>query len=359
MIVVTWSMLPIYAARSIGAFVDAIAGREEVVVLRVPTKRFPVKGAAEMTHTKVIDVASNDPRSIVDVVGEMPRVIVSGGWGHPAFMRWVKAVKGKGGMAIVCTDEPYRGNGFKEILRKWRYKLLLARHIDYMFVSGNGGVKKFAEYYGFPRDRVVTGLYAGDPKLFFNGEKITERPKRFIYVGHYDENKNVKWMCQAFAEACKRIGDCSWSLDVYGGGPIEGELKVLADTLNAQFADSKPITINGYVNADQLGPMYRNSRCFVLGSHAEQWGVVVHEATMSGCMLLLSNHVGSRFDFSRPENCVEFDPDSLESFTAGFESIMRMDDERQIAAQNCSIELGKQFSPQVFAERLMGMTSRK
>ena len=340
MIVFCWQQLPIYAARNIGAFVRM--SDEEVVVLRTVTDRFPIKGAAEMTGTKVIDVSPNDVRRIMDIVGCTPEIIVSGGWGDHGFWRWVKEIKGAGGYSIVCTDEPYRGKSWREILRKIRFKMFLARHIDFMFVAGAGGIKQFVEYYGLSKSRVVEGLYAGDRQLFYNGKPIVQRPKKFIYVGHYDANKNVTAMCRAFG----RVQKNGWSLEVYGGGPLEQELK--------RF-ENEFIHIHGYVNADQLGPMYRDARCFVLGSHAEQWGVVVHEACMSGCMLLLSNHVGSRFDFAMPENSVMFNPDSEDDFARGFDEVMNKTDDECLSAQQKSLELGLRFSPDKFAVNLMQM----
>ena len=343
MIVFCWAQLPIYAARSIGAFVRAT--NEEVVVLRTVTNRFPIKGAAEMTGTKVIEVKPDDQRSLVEVVGAMPRVIVCGGWGIAAFWRWLKEVKQAGGKTVVCTDEPYRGRGWYEWVRKIRFNLQLRCYIDMMFVAGGGGELKFADYYGMPKDRVITGMYAGDPELFHDGRPIIERPKRFIYVGHWDENKNVLKMCRAFT----KVQRDDWTLEVYGGGPLEVELRKL---------ESDYVHILGYVNADELGPMYRDTRCFVLGSFREQWGVVVHEACMSGCMLLLSDRVGSKFDFAMPENAVLFDPESEEDFARGFKAIMDKPEGAQMAAQVESVELGRRFSPAIFARNLSQMISQ-
>ena len=41
----------------------------------------------------------------------------------------------------------------------------------------------------------------------------------------------------------------------------------------------------------------RRSRFFLLPSREEHWGVVVHEAALSGCGLILSDSVGSAPDF--------------------------------------------------------------
>ena len=40
-----------------------------------------------------------------------------------------------------------------------------------------------------------------------------------------------------------------------------------------------------------------NSKCLILPSLEENWGVVVHESSCCGCLLILSNKVGAREEF--------------------------------------------------------------
>lgn len=342
MVVICWSMLPVYAARAIGAFVRASG--LDVCVLRVPSTRFNIRGTESMTGCPVIDVERNDCRSISKVVGKMPDVIVAGGWANPCFMRWVKEVRKHGGRTIVTSDEAFTKKNLKQFIRKWRFRLLIAPFFDKVFVVGAGGKKHFIDYYGIPADRVFTGLYGSDPKLFFNGPPLKDRPKRFIYVGHYDANKNVLPMCTAFEQAVEHLGEKEWTLDVYGGGELEGELKK---------RESDHVHIHGFIQAEQLGALYRDARGFVLGSFSDKWGVVVHEAAASGCLLLLSTAVGAHYDFARPENSALFDPASVEAFQRGFEKLMTIPEEKLAHAQALSVQLAQGFSPEIFAQSLI------
>ena len=346
MIVICWSMLPVYAARAIGAFVR-LSGAE-VRVLRVPSKRFSHVGTSEMTGCPVIDVESGDQRTISEVVGEVPEAIVAGGWANPCFIRWAKEVRRHGGRTIVTSDEAFTKKSFKQFVRKWRFRLLIAPLFDKVFVVGEGGKKHFIDYYGLSPERVFTGLYGSDPNLFFNGPPLKERPKRFIYVGHYDANKNVLAMCTAFEQAVAHLGEAGagWTLDVYGGGELEGELKKRESTY---------VHVHGFIQAEQLGPLYRDARGFVLGSFSDKWGVVVHEAAASGCLLLLSTAVGAHYDFARPENAALFDPASVEAFQQGFEKLMTMPEDKLDAAQALSVQLAQGFSPEIFAQSLMAV----
>lgn len=342
MIAICWKQIPVYAAKCIGAFVDSVD--EEVVVLRWPGNRFAAENAEAYTHCRIIDVTDADERSLVDILGCVPRAILSGGWGAKSFRRWMREVKGAGGLVIAATDEAFVDRSLRQFLRKWRVKILYSRMIDYFFLAGKGGVKQFVDYYGFPRSRIVTGLYAGDPNVFYDGEPLKDRPKRFIFVGHLDGNKNVLMMCEAFLRARKAHPD--WELEIYGTGPLAERIPT-----------GNGIQFHGAIQSEALGEKYRASRCFVLGSHFDQWGVVVHEAASCGCMLILSNHVGARYDFARVENAETFDPDSIEEFTRAFQRIMSKDEDALSVAQRHSVELAKAFSPRIFADNLLKMIS--
>lgn len=342
MVVICWKQIPVYAAKCIGAFVDST--NEEVVVLRWPGNRFAAADAEKYTHCRIEDVTDTDSRSLVDIFGRVPEVILSGGWGAPSFRRWMREVKQKGGLVIAATDEAFVDRSFRQFLRKWRLKLLYSRYIDFFFLAGAGGIKQFVDYYGFPRSKVVTGLYAGDPRIFYNGVPLVERAKRFIFVGHLDANKNVLPMCEAFLKVHGRHPD--WELEICGSGPLEKSLP-----------DREGIVFSGPIASEDLGEKYRHSRCFVLGSHFDQWGVVVHEAASCGCMLVLSSHVGSRYDFAGEDNAVLFDPDSVTEFERALEDVVCRSKGELERGQKQSVELSERFSPAIFAKNLTRMVA--
>ncbi len=351
MIVITWMGLTQYGARCIGAFVKV--AREEVKVVQLQARRFAQGELSELTGCPIIDVEANDPRNLADVVGGMPDVIALAGWSAPSFVRWARDVKRNGGKVILGTDEAFTDKSLRQILRKWRFLLKFNPWIDRVFVCGEGGRRQFIQFYGLPESKVFSGCYASDPTLFFNGPPLKDRAKRFIYVGCFDENKNVLPMCEAFSRIRKRHPD--WELEVCGSGPLADQIGRYAGVEG--WTGKEPVSGNGFVltgfvNNAELGEKYRAARCFILGSHREKWGVVVHEAAASGCMLLLSSAVGSHFDFARTENAALFAPDSIEQFEAGMEKIVGMDGVQLETAQRTSVELAAQFSPGVYARNL-------
>lgn len=337
MIVICWEQLPIYAARSIHAFVETSG--QEVVVLTVPFKRFPIKGAEEQTGCRVIVVGRDDQRSLSELVGRIPEAILVGGWASPCFVRWAKDVRRSGGRVVLGTDEAFTDKSLKQRIRKLRFMWKFNALFDRIFVCGKGGLKQFYGWYGLPREKLITGFYGSDPLLFPNGKPLRERPKRFLFVGHFDHNKNVLPMCEAFL--CVRTRHPEWELELCGGGELEPEIP-----------KAPGIILTGFVQSEHLGEKYRNARCLVLGSFSEKWGVVVHEAVASGCMLILSEAVGSKYDFAEPENAVLFNPASVDALEAAMERIVAMTDEELAAAQAKSVELAAAFSPAIFAAGL-------
>ena len=351
MVVITWMGLTQYGARCIGEFVKVVG--EEVKVVQLKARRFEQGDLAQLTGCEIIDVEGNDGRELTEVVGLIPDVFVLSGWVAPAFVRWAKDVKRNGGKVFLSTDEAFTDKSLKQRLRKWRFLLLFNSWVDKVFVCGEGGRRQFVDYYGLPSNKVFTGCYASDPTLFFNGPPLRERMKRFIYVGRFDDNKNVLAMCEAFRRVHARHGD--WELEICGSGPLVAQIGDFAGVTG--WAGKNPVSGNGFVltgfvNNAELGIKYRAARCFILGSFREKWGVVVHEAAASGCMLLLSNAVGSHYDFAHDENSALFDPHSVEQFEAGMERIVSMNYQQLDVAQAMSVELAGRFSPVVYARNL-------
>lgn len=339
MIVLTWAGLTQYAVRNLRAFIRSTD--EEIVVISERTK-FLAKNLEEDLAHPVIWVDGNDTRSISEIVGVMPRVLLASGWGTPCFLRWTKEVKAAGGHTIVTPDEAWGVFPFlHDFPRAIRYRLFLRRLYDRVFVCGAGGRKLF-RFYGVPDKNIEEGLYSGDPTVFYDGKPLSQRAKKLIYVGRYIPLKNVLSMCEAFIRVTDKFPD--WTLELYGNGELE-----------TQLPRHPRIHVNGYVQTEQLGALYRDAQIFILGSWHDNWGVVVHEAALSGCLLLLSKHVGAAADFATPQNAAVFNPFSVADFSVAMERLMSFSDEEKDSGQKISVKLAQKFSPDFFASQMKKM----
>ena len=207
-------------------------------------------------------------------------------------------------------------------------------------------------FYGVPDDRIVEGSYGADNTLFFNGLPLPERPKRMIYVGQLCERKNVLRLCEAFV-AANEGGE--WGLDIFGCGPLGLTVR--------EYADKKSegrICVHPVAQPEELAEKYRTARLFCLPSLKENWGLVVHEAALSGCVLLTAKGVGASEDLLRPidqsnGNGIVFDPCDVQAMTKAFRKAMALTDDQLLVAQKVSCELAQSFGPTCFASAVKSM----
>ena len=353
MICFNWTGFPQYGARCVREFVKTMPEERCVVVAMRPD--VPIRGMEDLAGCPVIWVRPDEQRSIAEVCGEMPKWMGVSGWFSPLYNRWRDEVRAAGGRVICGSDNNLSFHGIRsvvvEILKAIRFRLLYRNKYDYFLVPGKSG-RRLMKFYGVPNDRIVEGSYGADNTLFFNGPQLSERPKRMIYVGQLCERKNVMRLCKAFV-AANESGE--WSLDLYGCGPLESALKDLADR-----ESNGKITIHPFAQPEELAQHYREARLFCLPSLREHWGLVVHEAALSGCVLLLSDRIGAGDDLLRPidnghGNGMTFHPYDVQSMTRVFKQAMALDDEQLKTAQRISCELAQGYGPARFASAIKSM----
>lgn len=310
MIVFAWEGFPQYAARCVGAFVKAT---NESVVVVATRPAVPIKGMEVLCGCPVTWIDDGPIK-----LGKIDTLFVSG-WGIPAFNRLRDEVRVNGGRVIGLVDNNFIFS-FKEILRAIRFRLFIRRHYDAFMVPGKSG-RKLLRFYGVPDGKIKEGLYAADDTLFTPGPPLEKRPKKIIYVGQFCARKNVLRMCRAFLNA-KLDG---WALVLYGSGPLKEELEGISS--NAREGVDGTIEVHGFLQPEELAAKYREARFFLLPSIEEHWGLVVHEAALSGCLLLLSKYIGAADDFLvAGENGWLFDPFDVDDMTCAIKRTMELDD---------------------------------
>lgn len=327
-----WAGFPQYAARCVGAFVRA-TGYECVVTALRPDAAL---GMEDVCNCPVIWTKGRTPVVGCPELEGVTHLFVTG-WFLPQYNELVRKVRREGGRVIALMDNDATvGSSARErilaFLKGVKFRFSISRMFDGYIVPGKSG-RQLLERYGVRPDLIRVGMYSADASVFHDGAPLAERPKRLIYVGQYVERKNVAALVEAFR--VENRGD--WRLDLYGCGPVA-------------IAAGDGVGVHGFLQVEELSGEYRKARAFWLGSHEEHWGVVVHEAALSGCVLALSNRVGAAADFAGRDNAVIFDPESGADMRRAMREVMDMTDDRLVQAQRESLELASRIGLNTFVE---------
>jgi glycosyltransferase involved in cell wall biosynthesis len=260
-----------------------------------------------------------------------------GGWAVPAFNALARQVREAGGKVALLMDNRWRGD-----LRQWvaplAFRTLYRGRYAAALVPG-GSARRYATWLGLPADRVFTGLYGADPEVFRPGPPLASRPRRFLFVGRLEARKGVRELFEAWRLVHARLPE--WELRLVG----TGALGVLAPALPR-------LKIGDFLQPSALAPEYRAARFFVLPSHEDHWGLVVHEAALSGCGLVLSRNVGARHDLASARNAIIVPPRDAAGLARGLETAASLSDSALEAAGAESLALAARFGPAPFAAGL-------
>lgn len=328
----SWNGLPQYAARLLREAILRL-GRDCIVVGSRPS--VPVKGMECALGQNIYWVDAGLAIGWRDLGLAPPRVYFQSGWSYPAFSALGREVKANGGTVIGFSDANWRGDMRQLALGPLAFRLLHRSQFDAMIVPGQQGAR-LMRYFGMPSNRIRTGMYGADPYLFNGGPPLAKRPKTFLYVGQFIARKNIQRLAHAFLRFSAR--EPGWTLHMTGAGEQRG------------LIPSDPrIVVEDFVQPEQLAERYRAARFFVLPSLAEAWGLVVHEAALCGCGLILSDAIGSGDDLAGASNAVRFSAGSTQALENALAAAAAFDQRQLVAAEATSRALARKFGPERFA----------
>lgn len=331
-VAIAWSGLPCYGARLIRAGIEQLG--EPVAVLGTPPD-VPAQGMAAMIGQPVHWVGSAQKTTWYSLGLPVPKVFFFTGWSEPVFMGLAHEVRKAGGTNIGMIDNNFRGT-WKQALGAIYFRTILKRLYDYFWVPGRSAAR-LAVKLGMPRDHIAMGMYSADTVLFQESPPMLARPRRFLYVGQFIERKNVLLLCDAFIEACRYMTNPP-ELLLVGSGP-----------LRHQLPSHPSITIENFATPDRIREWMTTSRWFVLPSKREHWGLVVHEAVLSGCMLLLSSAVGSISEFATEANARVVPTEDYSALVDAFRDLAALPDTELEAGRQASLRVAKRRSVEQWA----------
>ena len=195
-------------------------------------------------------------------------------------------------------------NSFKKILlldNTWLGSLkqnLWSRLFNYRYKSAFQGVwipgdehKTYANKLGFKDVEIQNGFYTCNTNLFNSFYLNTQHkkksifPKRFLYIGRYDDVKGIRQLWNSFINVAEK-NNYNWELWCVGTGKIwDSRVK---HPLIKHF---------GFIQPDKLKEIVQDAGIYILPSKYEPWGVSLHEMVSLGMPVLVSENIGSNIYF--------------------------------------------------------------
>lgn len=229
-------------------------------------------------------------------------VIVYTGYSYFSFWIAAAATKLTGKKFLFSTDSSGIEPRNKKRWKTWLKIILLPPifHIaDIVMVASTLG-KQIVMSLGIPEQRITLTPFVVDNDWWISQARkidvhtvrkewnIPESSTIVMFCAKLQPWKRPQDILRAFAKA-----NVLGSYLVFAGeGALRSELELEAKTLRL----AERVRFLGFVNQSQLPSVYSSADLFVFPSEYEPFGVVVNEAMLCGCPVVVSDQVGSRHD---------------------------------------------------------------
>lgn len=333
------------------ACVEKLAQQKDVDIhiIRWPLNQEAPFAFSFPENLKIYDrtVYKSDAALLNHVKSLEPAILYSSGWIDKAYLKVCKQYKNKIPV-IVGFDNQWKGS-LKQYIATFISPFKILNHFSHCWVPGKLQ-EEYALRLGFKKSNILTGFYSCDFDFFHDQylankqNKEKEFPKRFIYVGRYYEFKGIKDLWTAFIELQNEFPN-EWELWCLGTGDIEPIVH-------------PKIRHFGFIQPKDLPAFIKDTGVFILPSHFEPWGVVVHEFAAAGFPIICSDEVGARTAFVENNfNGYIYRSGDVAALKAVMSGMIRLGDAELLRMSENSVGKAKQITPQTWSKQLVSLLS--
>lgn len=257
-------------------------GSPEVSVGAMVDTAFADLGTADIARVVAWD-HQPQPDELVRLVSEFtPDAVLMTAWNFSKAYRAVMKAVPERVVRILVMDNLWRAAP-RQWLGRATHRWYVDTVADAVMVPSDR-TEFYARRLGFASADVIRGSVSADTSLFTSpkrdGDELARR-RSFLYVGRLVDHKGADVLAAAY-RCYREFATDPWGLQVVGIGPLEAELRGIPG-----------VTLHGFVQPPEVAELMRRVSCFVLTSHIEPYGVVVHEAAASGLPILCSDFTGA------------------------------------------------------------------
>jgi glycosyltransferase involved in cell wall biosynthesis len=283
------------------------------------------------------------------IVSIHPSVIYCSGWVDKGYLKICRQFKKK--IPVIVGFD----NQWKATIKQWIAVLIspfkIANHFSHCWVPGVLQMD-YAIRLGFPAANILAGFYACDFEFFYKQylankeQKEKQFPKRFIYVGRYVQHKGIGDLWKAFIELQVEQPN-EWELWCMGTGDVKP-------------VDHPKIKHFGFVQPAAMIDFIKDTGVFILPSHAEPWGVVIHEFAAAGFPIICSDEVGARTTFVEDNlNGYIYASGNVEELKSAMARIINSSEEKLNGMSQESVSKAKLITPEIWAKQLISLVGIK
>ncbi|MDF2437029.1 MAG: glycosyl transferase family 1 [Bacteroidota bacterium] len=309
--------------------------------------RYPVNKEAPFQFEFPENISFYEKGSIENlstfISGISPDAIICSGWVDKDYKKICKLYR-KRIPVVLIIDNQWKGS-YKQYLLKLLSPFVIGNSYTHAFVPGILQYQ-YARKLGFAKGNILSGFYTADVDYFRSlyevnrPRKSTDFPKKFLYVGRYYGFKGITDLWQAFIEMQNEMPN-EWELWCLG----TGDVKPIEHSKIRHF---------GFVQPKQLANFIGQTGVFVLPSHFEPWGVVVHEFAASGFPIICSDEVGARTAFVEDNvNGFVFASSDVDDLKRVLKTVVSMNDRELIKMADKSSQKALDITPKKWAGTIM------
>jgi glycosyltransferase involved in cell wall biosynthesis len=237
--------------------------------------------------------------------GKFDTLVLHTGYPYATFWMALAAAKLNGVAVLFGTDAhglvPLDGKKWKITVKKYVWPRLF-RLADVVIVPSSASVR-LVRSLDIPDERIALTPYCVDNPWWLEKSSQVEREAVRARWG-IPEDAVVVLLCAKLQPwkrphdlllAFAKVAGANGYLVFVGDGPLRLDLESEAASLGI----SERVRFLGFVNQSGLPEVYTSSDVLVLPSGYEAFGVVVNEAMLCGCPVIVSDKVGAGFDLVR------------------------------------------------------------
>lgn len=257
-------------------------GRPEVAVGAMADTAFTGLGTEDYAEVVAWQQQPVPAQLVAQVLDFGPDAVLMTSWNFSKAYRAVMKRVPSEVVRILVMDNLWRAAP-RQWLGRATHRLYVDPVADAAMVPSDRS-EFYARRLGFGPADVIRGSLSADVDLFGSPPRTAEElgsRGTFLYVGRLVDHKGAALLAAAYTRYRELVSD-PWELQIVGIGPLESLLRGLPG-----------VTMHGFRQPPEVAELMRRCSCYVLPSHIEPYGVVVHEAAASGLPILCSDFAGA------------------------------------------------------------------